>query len=143
MIQIPQDIFDVFETDAQAHKVGCDAGAGLLFRRELAVRRAGGMNRQALGIAHVRQVAEELKVVDKVAPRFQPALDAKAQNRAGAFGQILFRGGIVRMTLEAGIGDPTDPGMLFQELGHGLRVLDVALHAQAERFQRLAGTATS
>jgi hypothetical protein len=33
LIQIPEDVFDVFETDAQADEIGGNAGAYLLFFR--------------------------------------------------------------------------------------------------------------
>ena len=43
------------------------------------------------------------------------------------------------MALQAGVFDPADPGVLFQEFGHGLGVLDVPVHAQAERLDALDG----
>ncbi len=58
LIQIPPNIFNVFQPHAQAHEVRCDARGGLLIGRELAVGGAGWMDRQALRIADIGEMAE-------------------------------------------------------------------------------------
>ena len=64
LIQISQDVFNVFEANAQPYKVRRDASAGLLRFVQLAVSRRGRVNCQALGVAHVRQMAEQLEALD-------------------------------------------------------------------------------
>ncbi len=137
LIEIPQNIFNFFDTDAQPHKVGCDSGARLLIRIELAVRRACRMNRQTLCIADVREVAEEFEPIDKVAPRIQATFDAKAENRARTFRQIFFRERVIGVALETWVCNPTDSRMLFQEFRDVLRVAHVAVHSQTQCFQSL------
>ncbi len=58
LVEVPENIFNILDADAETNKVGSHAGAELLIGRELAVRRARGMDGQAFGIAHVSQVAK-------------------------------------------------------------------------------------
>ena len=95
------------------------------------------MDGQALGIAHIGQVAEELEAVDEFLASRNPALNAETEDRPGAFGQVFLHGGMVRAAGQAGVADPCYFGMGVQELGRFLCVLHVAFHAQAERFQSL------
>ena len=46
------------------------------------------MNHQALGVADVGQVREQLQRFDEAAPGFQAALDAERQDAAGAARQV-------------------------------------------------------
>ena len=69
LIQIGQDVVDVLQADAEADQFGRDAAGALLFLVELRMRRGGRVNRQALGVAHVGQVREELERIDELAAR--------------------------------------------------------------------------
>ena len=97
------------------------------------------MDGQAFGIAYVGQVAEELQAFDEFPASFRAALNAKAQDRAGTLGEVFLGALIVRMALQAGVFDPTDPGMLLQEFGHRLGILHVLVHPQAECLDALDG----
>ncbi len=44
LIQIPENIIDIFETNAQADEIRADACGNLIFRAQLAVCGGGGMN---------------------------------------------------------------------------------------------------
>jgi hypothetical protein len=57
---------------------------------------------QALGVAHVGQVAEELEVSMNCWPARNAALDAKAQDGADALGQILLGQFVVGWLLRPG-----------------------------------------
>ena len=59
LIQIPEDILDILDPDAQADEIRRDPGADLLLIRKLAVRGAGRMDRQRPGIADIGQVADQ------------------------------------------------------------------------------------
>ena len=87
LVQIPQDVLNVFNADAEADEVGRDASCDQLVFGELAVGRAGWVNGQALGVTDVGDVAKELQVVDEVLACCLTALDAKAEDRARALGQ--------------------------------------------------------
>ena len=99
LVQVPEDVFDVLQADAQADEVGADTGCGHLLGRQLAVGGAGRVDGQALGIADVGEVAEELQVVDELLPGFDAALDAKAEDRARTLRQVLLGQLMVRMAL--------------------------------------------
>src|SRR5690606_27576025 len=84
LIEVPQDVVDVFQTDGQTHIVGRHARQRLFFLAQLRVRRRGWMNGERTRVTDVRQVREQLQVVDKGAPGLASALDAKADDRARA-----------------------------------------------------------
>ena len=49
--EVGEDVVDVLDADREADVAGADAGRELLFRGELAVGRAGRVDRQRTGIA--------------------------------------------------------------------------------------------
>ena len=110
LIQIPQNVVEVFEADREADHVGLDTGGALLRGAQLLVRGRGWMDHQAAGVADVGQVRKQLGVVDQLTARFVSALDAEAKYRAGALGQILLCEVVILAAGEAGI---VDPGNLF------------------------------
>ena len=63
----------------------CDAGRRL--GGQLAVRRRGGVQDQAAGVADIGEVREQLDVFDEPDPGLVAALDAEGEDRAGAFGR--------------------------------------------------------
>ena len=46
LIEIPEDIINVFDANCQPHIIICDAGCHLFLRAKLLVRRGGRMDRQ-------------------------------------------------------------------------------------------------
>ena len=65
-------------------------------------------------------------------PASTPPFEAK--DGACAFGQEFLGPIVIRMARQAGVGHPSDGGVVVQELSHSLRVADVTVHTQAERF---------
>ncbi len=61
----------------------------LFFVGQLLVRRRGRMNHQRLGVADVRQQAEQLHRVDEGSARLVAALDAEREQRSRALRQVL------------------------------------------------------
>ena len=89
LVQVPQDVFDIFDADAQADEIGRHAGGDLFLLAQLAVGGGGGMDGQALGIAHVGQVAEQLQALDEASCRLPaPPLMPKPRIAPGPFGQV-------------------------------------------------------
>ncbi len=78
LVEIPKNVVDVFEANAEAHEIIRHAGADLLVGRELRMRGAGWVNCQRLGIADVGHMAEHLQVVDELSTCFTPTLNAEA-----------------------------------------------------------------
>ena len=135
--QIPQNILNILDADAQPDEVGADARAGHLVFAELAVGGGGRVDRQALGVADVRQVAEEFQALDEPAASFDPALDAEAEDRARALRQVLRGPRVVGVRGKAGVADPGDLRVRGEELGDALGVGHVPIHAQAQRLDAL------
>ena len=57
---------------------------------------AGRVDRQALGVAHVGQVTEQLQALDKLFAGCRAAFNPKAQDSSGSFGQVFLGGGKIR-----------------------------------------------
>ena len=66
MIEIPLDVFEVFETNAQADEIRTDAGSDLLFFGQLAVSGSGRVNGETARIANVGEVAEQLQAFNEL-----------------------------------------------------------------------------
>ena len=86
LLQIPLDVFEVFETNAQADEIGADASRDLLFFAELAVRSGGRVNGETARITDIGEVAEELQVFNEFPACFRAAFDSKSEDCACAFG---------------------------------------------------------
>ena len=98
------------------------------------------MNHQALGVADVGQVREQLDRVDELLAGFQAALDAEADDAAEAFLEV-FRGDFVaRIVGQAGIGHPGHQRMALEELRDRERVVPNAAAGAAAAFPAPAGT---
>ena len=67
MIQIGNDVVNSFDADRQPDHVGAGTRGHALLVGELAVSGRGRMDDQALGIADVGDVAEQLDAVDQLA----------------------------------------------------------------------------
>ena len=78
---------------------------------------------------------EQLEIVDERTARFSAALDANAEHRAGAVREILLSARIAFMIGQARIIHPAYRVVLLEVFGHGLRILDMPLHPQGQRFQ--------
>src|ERR1700694_5808470 len=65
LIEVPQNILDLFDSDGQPDHVVCNSASLLLFVAQLLVRRGCRMNHQALCIADVGQMREQLQAFYK------------------------------------------------------------------------------
>src|ERR1039458_2177154 len=95
------------------------------------------MDNQALGIADVCQVREQLHRVDELPARLQAAFDAKAHQAAEALLQILHRQLVARMLRQAGISHPAYQRVLLEEPRDLQRILAMLPLAQRQRLQPL------
>lgn len=128
----------VLDADAEAqHSVGYSSGATLL-RRELRVRRAGGVRDERARLAEVRGVVDHLERVYESAPSLYAAFDLDRHHAAAAVFEVDLRHVVLRMAREAGVAHPFDLRMVFEESRDFHCVFAVALHAEAERAERHA-----
>src|SRR5216684_6879148 len=101
------------------------------------MRGAGRMDDQRFGIANIGQVREQFDVANELFASLQSALDTKTENSSIAMSVIFGRDLVLRMTGQAGIADPIDSRMTFQELGDAQGILAVTLHTQRQGLQPL------
>src|SRR6202162_1255625 len=74
LVQIDQDVIDVFDAHAQSNTAGTDAGGKLFLRRHLPVRRRRGVARQRFRVAQIDQSLEQLEcIVEAHSGRQSPA----------------------------------------------------------------------
>ena len=85
LIQIPEDIFNILQSNGQTNEIRTDARDDLFFLRKLRVGCAGGMNGQRFDIAEIGNMAEELQVVNETRTSLPSALYAKPQYGACSF----------------------------------------------------------
>ena len=131
LVEVPEDIFDIFGADGKAHEIGSDTGARLLFFVELTVGSDGGVDGEGLGVADVGQVAEELQGFNELLASFSAAFDAKTEDGPGAFGQEFLASCAIRAAFEAGVSHPGDFGVFLEPFGDLLGIGDMAIDAQA------------
>ena len=92
LVEIGDDVADVLDAHREPHHFRRHAGGGLLLRRQLLVRGRGGVDHQRLGVADVRQQAEQLQRVDELLARLVAALDAERDAaRPGRWADISWR----------------------------------------------------
>src|SRR5215204_4037722 len=138
LIQVVQDVVDGLEANGEPDVVVGDTRGLLLVHRELRVGRRGRVYDQALRVAHVGKEAVQLEPVYKALARFEPTVDAEAEDRTEETFPVVLRRHIVRrMIIEARVVDPVHLGMAMQELGYGLLVRRVALHPHGQRLEAL------
>src|SRR5690606_11780626 len=99
LLDVLDDVVDMLEPDGQAHELRRDPSGPLLLRRQLRMRRRRRMDREALRVADVREMAEELEAFDELPSRFEPALDAEHDHRAAHPGEVLLVQRVSRVRL--------------------------------------------
>src|SRR5919108_5385012 len=85
LIQIPENIFDILQSNGQTNEIGADACGFLFFLRELGVGGAGRMNGKRLCVTEIGNMAEEFQVVDETRAGFTSAFGAEAEDRTWTF----------------------------------------------------------
>src|SRR4051812_17876872 len=137
LVKIPKDVVQVFDADREANEVLADAGVDLLGVAELLVRGGRGVDYEALGVAEVGEVGEDLDGVDQLRAGVAPSLDAEGDDGALAIGKVLVGELLIRAAGEAGVFHPGDGGVFLEPLGDRERVAAVLLHAELQRFDAL------
>ncbi len=101
LFEIGDDVLRPFEPHRQPHHVLADPGLGELLGAHLAMRGAGGMDDQRLGVADIGEMARKPQRLDEARPRRPSALDAEGDDRAGAARQQPLRQLVVGMARRA------------------------------------------
>ncbi len=106
---------------------------------KLAVGGRGRMDDQRLGVADIGEVREQLQRLDELHAGVVAALQAEGEDSARAERRVLLLQRVVLVAGQARIEDPGDLRMRRQPLGHLLRVVAVALHAERQRLRSRSG----
>ena len=80
LLYVGNNIFAVLKADGQTNKLFANAGFAKLIRRQLAVCGGRRVASQRTRIADVDQPQNEFELINETHTRFQPALNAKAEN---------------------------------------------------------------
>ena len=105
------------------------------------MRRRGGVDDEAAGVAHIGEVREQFQAFDEtlaggaLPPRTR--LQPERQHGARASRQVLLRPIVPRARRQAGVAHPRHLGVRFEEFGHAPRVFDVPVHAHRQRLDAL------
>src|SRR5262249_45028637 len=103
LLQVPEDVVDVLDTDGQSDHVGSNAAGGEFLVGQLLVRGCSRMNDQTLAVAHVSQMREQLHVFYELLTGLATSLDAESEDRSRPLGQILLREATVWAVLKTRI----------------------------------------
>src|SRR5215468_8476395 len=134
LVEVGEDVVDGLEADREAHHVGAGAGGDLLLVGELAVCSRGGVQDQRARVAEIGEVREQLDALHQLDAGFVAALQAEGEQRSRALRQVFLCKPPIGAGSQPRVGNPRHRGMLLQEFGHLLRVLDVPLHAERQRL---------
>ena len=92
------------------------------------------MDDQAAHIAEIGEVREELHLRDDRRAGFGTALDAEGHQRPGTLRAVLLRTLVVAVAGQPGIAHPRHLVVAGEELGNGLGVVRMPLHAERQRL---------
>src|SRR5581483_4150489 len=106
LLQIGDDVLCRLDANRQADHVRTRAGRHALLVGELAMCRRSGMDDQALGIADVGDMREEIDAVDQLHAGRIAALEAEGEDRAGALGQVFPGELVILVRWQAGVIHP-------------------------------------
>src|SRR5271165_4875429 len=95
------------------------------------------MNHQRLGIADIRQEAEQLERIDEALAGLEASPNAERNQRACTGWEVLLRSLVVLARRQAGIVHPLHIAMAGEELSDRERVLRMSFHAEMQRLRAL------
>jgi len=132
LIDIFDDVADMFDADRKPDGFGQNAGHALLLGGHLAVSGGGRVTRKRLRVADVDEPRDQLQRIVEGLAGLKTALDAEGEQRRGVAVEIFLDQRVVRALGKAGIVDPFDARVTAQEVGDLAGVLDMALDAERQ-----------
>src|SRR5579863_8269819 len=129
LIEIPDQIVDVLESDRQAHHIRGDAGLYHLFFLQLRVRRAGRMDHEALRVADVRQMAPQLERLDERDGSRSAAPQTEREDGTRAAREVLVDERALRICRRPRIPYPCDAVVALEMRGDRHRALHLPVDA--------------
>lgn len=137
LVEIGDDVFDVFRADGQADGVRLDAGIEQFFFRHLGMSRACRVDYEGFYIGNVSQQGEQLEPVDEFLCFFCAAFDFKGEDGACAVGVVFLVEFVVESFRQGRMVYAFHLRMVLEVFYDFERVFHMAFYAQRERFQSL------
>src|SRR5438105_2939320 len=88
LIEVGDDVIDVFDPDAEPNHLRFHPGLALLFGRHLAMCSRGRVTCQRLYVTQIDEPLDELERVVEVLGGLKPSLDPKGNQSAGLAGKV-------------------------------------------------------
>ena len=89
LLQILDNVVNIFRSDGQTDRVRFDSLLQKLLRRKLGMRRGCRMNHKGFYIRHIGKQRKQLQMVDEILCRLLVPFDFKSKNRTSAVREIL------------------------------------------------------
>jgi len=156
LLEIEDDVFDIFQAQADADQVGRDTTLDLFFVGELLVRGDPGVDDEGFCVADVGEVGAEFEVIYYRADLIDVAglaiasykhniaegisrrtYHTERQHTTSTIWHSLLRMLIIPMALQARIQHPADTLVRLEPLSEFLRVFAMALSTQRQCLQTL------
>src|SRR5579872_2436962 len=137
LVEVSDDIVEVFDADTEPDHLGSHPGVALFFNRHLTMSGRGRMASQRFGVSNIHKPLDQLERIIELFAGLEPSLDSKSHQRTGTAAEVFLRQRVIRIFRESRIVDPLDPGMLAQEFGYAPAVLHVTLYPQRDCFDAL------
>ena len=80
MLEIVEDIVDVFDADRESNIIRGYASCRLLSGRQLLMSSAGGMDSERLRVAQVGQMGRKFQAVDETTTRLEAPIDPETDD---------------------------------------------------------------
>ena len=138
LVQVGEDVVDVLEADREPHEVVGHARAQPAPRPTCCwwVVVAGWMISDFASPTFARRL-NSFTLLISAAAGVAAAANAEGEHAAEAAGEVPRGVGVGRVRRESRVADPGHPLVLLQPVGHGKRVLGVALDSERERLEAL------
>ena len=131
------EVVDVFDTHRDANHVVRHTDRFSLFERDLLVGGRSRVDHQGLGVTDIGQMRRQSQRLDELLAGVAAAIDAEAEDGAGALGIQPLGQFVVRMGGADRMFDPGHSIVGGQRRHYGLGVADMASHPQRERLDAL------
>lgn len=137
LVEIGEDVVDVFDADGESNQLGRDACRALLVLGELGMSSRGRLDRKGFRVADVGEVFEKLEGIDEFRAGRSTALDAEDDHRATFPAEIFTVKIGLAIPWETGVADPVDGRVVLEVLGNGERIFAMTLHPKWQGLDAL------
>ena len=91
LIEVADDVVDMFDADAKPDRLGSHPGLALFFNRHLSMGSRSRMAGQRFGITDIHEPLDQLERVIELLTGFESSLDPKRHQRAPVAAEIFLR----------------------------------------------------